>query len=738
MIRYTVLSVFLICFVSALVKLFIYVRTDKSVELIRPIKEDLFPILSLPVTLCFFLPAALIINNNNDFLIGLGGVFPILFLSTITMWVFLLSLYVLLPYGKLRTRFVLLLLGISFALYLQANWINPKLPELDGRRIEWNTYVLSGLINCIVWILILIIPQLFINRTNDKKKTGIAVRYGSYALIGVQFIVLIMLIVLPKDNVIPNVWFSEEGEFSLGKEDNVIIFVMDSLGATNFESAVSEYPEITEALEDFTYFSNEVAGGSYTDLGIPTLLTGVEYDPEYISYSDYLLDAWSSVDIYRKLADEGYDIRFYTDRRYVTNVSDKVISNVVSGGGDYYIEDKIPFAKQLYRLTGYYALPTALKRYFWMNTTDITKYVTSGDRDQSDNENDVAVGEAAFFNDNLFHEILDDHGIDIGFDKAYRVYHMVGPHEPYTLGIDGYEAKEGISDENDQIAGCFRIVAEYMDHMKEKGIYDSATIIITADHGPPGNENGIQQNSCLLIKQSDTHHDYEKNEAPIHSRNVLSTIADETGLDYMAYGPRVWDIDESSDVERLHTARRASAIGMFPDIPEDTHSERFIIGDDSTDVENIKMTVGSARNRVEYVIGEELDFATDIPSSKGITDRLYYDDKGATASNELYLCFKLDNYSGGPVEFNFTFDKVYNDVQHVRIYTEGERVATINCRQKEAGDVYTIDIPKEYIRDNLLPLRMVFPGAVTPNMIDSSVSDKRVYSIHFNKIWITE
>lgn len=737
MVRYTALSIVIVFFIIAVIRLSIDKKRGKLILTIRSVKEGLPSVLALSLTFCFFLPASLVINNNDDFLIGIRGVLPIVFLSTIIFSILLISVLVIISSDTLRNRYLFLLLGLAGGLYLQANWINPKLPELDGRRLDWSAYLISGIINLMIWFAVIILPQVLINR-NKVNRTDKALKYTAGGIVGIQLIVFVITLILPKDSIIPSIRLIQEGEFSLGKERNVIVFVMDSLGAPNYEKTLSEYPEIADTLDDFTYFDNNVAGGSYTDLGLPTLLTGVEYDPEYMSYSDYLADAWSSVDIYDELAQEGYDIRLYTDCRYITGVSEKIIGNLVSGGDRYYIEEEIPFTKQLYKLTGYFAFPTLLKQFFWMNTTDITKYITSNSESIQGIEDSIVADEAVFFDDNLFHERLDRNGISIGYDKAYRVYHMVGPHVPYTLSADGYTSTSGTSDESSQIAGCFKIVDEYISEMKEKEIYDNATIIITADHGPSGIEYGMQQNSCLLIKQAGKYHEYEHSTAPIHARNVLSTIADEAGLDYMPYGPRIWDIDETSDVERLHTARRASIGDLFPEIPEDQHSARFDIGSDATEVSSIEQVIGSERNRIGYNIGDIIDFSADSVYTRSLKDRLYYDKTGALASNELYICLVLNDYSDTPMQFNFTYDKVYNDTQKVRIYVEGERIATFDCKQEQAGTVVTVDIPKEYIRDNIIPLRMVFPGAVTPHMLDINNEDNRIYSVHINKIWINE
>ena len=60
--------------------------------------------------------------------------------------------------------------------------------------------------------------------------------------------------------------------------------------------------------------------------------------------------------------------------------------------------------------------------------------------------------------------------------------HLAGTHAPYTLDRAGRPA-EGESTYVDQGIGVLNIVAEYLRDLKDSGLYDEATIVVTADHG---------------------------------------------------------------------------------------------------------------------------------------------------------------------------------------------------------------------------------------------------------------
>ena len=111
---------------------------------------------------------------------------------------------------------------------------------------------------------------------------------------------------------------------------------------------------------------------------------------------------------------------------------------------------------------------------------------------------------------------------------------------------------------------------------------------------------------------------------------------------------------------------------------------------------------------------------------------MYKENGAATASNELSICFDLMDYQKGDLDFHFTYSKVYNDEQNMRIYANGHKVATVTCTEDNIHEENVVTIPKNKIENNKLVIRMVFPNAVTPNQIDKTNTDRRVLSVAFD------
>ena len=121
-------------------------------------------------------------------------------------------------------------------------------------------------------------------------------------------------------------------------------------------------------------------------------------------------------------------------------------------------------------------------------------------------------------------------------DKKYiQMIHLRGAHAPYSADANGnYNASVG---RNENIAGYMHMVDDYIQRMKALGLYDDATIIITADHG----DKGTNMQVVYWIKQAGEHHDsIPVTAAPISHDDFPGTILSLIGADY-PYGKSIFD-----------------------------------------------------------------------------------------------------------------------------------------------------------------------------------------------------
>ena len=691
----------------------------------------------LIATYAVFVPSSLFLSNIDEFSISYRKVVPVFIGVSFLLLVVVVIAAVLLEKKTWVIRWKTFVFSIALGFYLQSNFLNPDLPELNGIAIEWQQYVVSGIISTLAWLLCVVGLQIAVSFW--KERITQVTKYVSWFISAVQIVTLVVLLLTTTDSKGSNIALLKEDEFTVGSENNVVIFVLDSLGAAKLEELLEEDSQMKENLSDFTFFTNAVSGGAYTSVGMPMFFTGMEFDASWQSYDDYLQEAWSEIELYDQLKEQNFDVRIFTDGRYLTNISEDVITNAMYVGDSYYIEDYVDFTKDIYQFTSFYSMPQLIKQNFWMYSDDITRQIKTTGWETREDENNLAAANGAdnytFDDVQFYRDFLASEGLDVKYDNTYRLYHLSGAHEPYNMDENAQPAD---SDEIRQIKGSMKIVKEYIDELKRLGLYDSSTIIITADHGRAGDEEGIQQNPCVLVKTAQEKHELAYSDAPIHFRNVMATIAKAFLEDYTSYGPSVYDIDINSDVERLHTIAAPVRGKLFPEIPEEIAFSRFIISEEARDVEGIEVYYPEKINAFDYHVGDVIDFSEKSEYTNQIDYRLYKENGTGIASTELALYLRLRDYEEGDLNLEFEYSHVYNEAQGMSVYVAGEKVADITCKTEDVDKIISVFIKEQYVKDNVLPIRLVFRNAVTPKMIGESETDTRVLSVAFDSIKISE
>jgi hypothetical protein len=140
--------------------------------------------------------------------------------------------------------------------------------------------------------------------------------------------------------------------------------------------------------------------------------------------------------------------------------------------------------------------------------------------------------------------------------NSFKLYHFHGSHAPYHMDANGEYSEEETSS-TIQTMGSFRNLYNAFDRMKELGIYEDATIIITGDHGYAYKDSQPVQRPVtigLFYKPSGSAGEPLKySAAPVCTDNISATIMKQAGLaDYSAYGQALDDIAEDADIIRYY------------------------------------------------------------------------------------------------------------------------------------------------------------------------------------------
>lgn len=374
------------------------------------------------------------------------------------------------------------------------------------------------------------------------------IKWGSLFLSSIQVVTLVVLIVSSKRSVDYSYVVTKNDEFALSSQGNVVVFIVDTLDNEDAQNYVID--RYCEELKDFTYFDNMIGGGAPTALGVPLMLTGYQYDTTH-SLADYRKKAYEEGTLIQDMSDNGYDVKLYTSSEYLNGVNQEAVANT-AGGQKYRISDKVQFFKNIYKMSAFYAFPQIIKQYFWFYGDDFAAC-------QAPENNNIIQYELD--DSQLYADFKNNGGITVDAgNKTFTLYHMVGAHAPYEMNEQCVDVGETETSLDKQIQGVFRYINEYMQQMKDKGVYDNSTVIITADHGG----YGLYERPAVFVKLADTHNDVmQVNSDSVTFKNLYATYGKAALGQKSNYGNTLFDMAGVSQ-SRYHVAPWDVSKGMYP------------------------------------------------------------------------------------------------------------------------------------------------------------------------------
>lgn len=500
------------------------------------------------VTVLVFEPNQLLLNSLDEFSIPYFAFLRLMLLEAAAF----LAVYVLIGVFVLSDRqlkvFGTVIFALSVAGYIQGNFLNGEMLLMDGTVQVWSSVRKVG--NGIVW-LIIIAAVIFLNynmrfRNICKKIVQIVCVYICLMQI-LSLIYMIAVTDFPK----------EENEFVLttnsmleiDEENNVIVFVLDWFDRQIMDDILSELPDFTKNLKDFTDYTNTTSRYAFTSMSIPYLLTGVdwEYGMGSKEYHKYAYDNSTFLD---DILAKNYSLGVYTESTCVENDVKQKFLNYSNQ-----TVKQLGYKKAFYTMNNaskYKMAPFAAKQLYFYTTDDIAEILVNS-------------GEYVTSNDIIFHNMLSRDKLSVDksadYDGAFRFYHLKGAHTPPIMNDLFEETKEGgifLS----QARGALKITYEYIEEMKRLGVYDNATIIITADHGQNLNvmkeaeyelDYDMTSTPILFVKlPHETHEDGPVvRNAPVSHTEFAATVINAVGGDYTKYGRTFAEIGEDEDRERV-------------------------------------------------------------------------------------------------------------------------------------------------------------------------------------------
>jgi hypothetical protein len=497
----------------------------------------------LSLTLFFFGPAHLYFTNNLEMPFLFSDIWYMLVAFALVVALPLTLLMALLkdPYHK---KAAALIFAVGLLLWVQGNLLVRDYGLLDGHEIVWSDYAWQGAVDALVWIGV--IAASFLNA--ERLYRHIALLCA--ALIVIQAAGLAATAFSAEDE--PAWKYGERsddgGMYGFSTGPNVVIIILDTFQSDLFQEIVDEDEEYAKMFDGFTYYRNSAGGFPTTYPSIDYILTGEFYDNS-VPVQEFIRETTLRRSLPLLLKENGATTEINPKVMKAIYANDTVYDTIESGG-----TAETKDLSSLYHLTFFRYLPQEMKKIFY---NDLLR---EGEEGQNSDLQTYQKFRSAVH--------VSGNGTD------FKVFHLQGPHRPYTLNED-----LTIEDLPQNRSGCLsqaraslKIAHALLESLQKEGVYDNSVIFIIGDHGTHKNPVGINRSGIpastspgfvpdevvaggiplMLVKPFDARGSLNVSDAPVSLGDIAKTVADELEIENDLPGSSIFSLRENESRVRMH------------------------------------------------------------------------------------------------------------------------------------------------------------------------------------------
>ena len=503
--------------------------------------------LPLPFFLALFGPLDAFASNRGELGFSAGDFLPLCLLVAGVSAALLFLLLFFLPDGGFRIVFpVILALSVSAAVLPFVN----RLAGLPGDRLSEPSAQRT--------VLGLVLPLLLLSGGVVAfmlvKRADLLATISGFILIPLLAMGVVSFCSIPLRD--PGVFSREEGDLrkngtvttegitDLGRDATVLYFCIDRLDEAFCRVAESLDPSVFAGLDGFTRYVDHVSLYSNTYPAVCYMLTGREADFS-LSRSENFRENYAAPRLLGALVDAGYSTAIYADGYYcfgtVRNIAD--YADNLLADGRFAVERKAELSFEMLELSLFRSSPSVLSPLFSDLSTDaLTSHAVLLPEDNS----------AIAFNSGngaVAREIAR-RGFGARDGKRFSYVHIEGMHDI----LDGEEDPEATLD---RLKECFSIVDAYLDALRDAGLYENATVVITGDHPSPLSDwRSVSEPriTALFVKRrGDAGTPLRQSGAQVFQGQIASEILDSEGIALADSDPLPLSrTPEGVDRERVH------------------------------------------------------------------------------------------------------------------------------------------------------------------------------------------
>ena len=444
-----------------------------------------------------FVPWSIYFGNSSQF--------PFIFQDYVNFNLILLGISVaaltfllLIIPPKISDYFVAIVAGLGICIYIQAMFMNCYLGDMDGVEQEWSQHRLWGVVNLLIWCIVILSPVILKLVFRDNYSKLISALSGFILFLEVSATVS-MVASAPEDVWIRNDKFVCDAscQFQFSKEKNIIFLILDALGGALVEPCLDADPQVKAALKDFSVYSDACCVYNYTYPALVHELTGAIIKPAG-NQEEVFEQTWhypSTAFFYEQMKKAGYDPRIFIQiptklgseehyRDYFSNIKEAEFLYKINYPELFYC---------LFQMSGFSSMPYSLKHLFFY--ADDFSYDTVQQYTLNKIDSYLPI-----FN-NTYHDKMISKGLSTDSDSpVFAIHYTRGAHNPWKLDERLNVHNPPFEDILPSARSCFFLLTEIVDLLKKNGIYDQTAIVVCSDHNSRSKKYNYICDMTLMVK----------------------------------------------------------------------------------------------------------------------------------------------------------------------------------------------------------------------------------------------
>lgn len=455
-----------------------------------------------------YAPYELYITNSGEWWFSLKHFLPYCLIVFMIMVSVMLTILRCIN-GKLRDILIGVILGMEVSIYFQGTFLNIDIGKLTGLTVEFKKYSAYYIRDMIVWCVIFII-MFAIYAKSQKVFDSVATYLPMFMMIMLLLTSVVLLTSsfeteMNKRNT--TTFDSKRGLSTLGNEENIVVFLLDMFDSRYLKAICEEHAESLNDFDGFVVYDNYTGGYATTSYSLAFMNAG-----EYFRNEQLLDEFVNSRDSYvDSLLEDGYDVANYGAYGFPGRLYGH-FSNYIEGKMG--VRNPVKFMFHIYEMAAFRYAPNIMK----------TKLMSFQEKLNADMIGFAEYDAYSDSNIDIYNSFLNT-TMTVESGKKFKFIYAKGVHYPYVNDSDMNEVPSNDKNPVECALGCLKMVDKYIEDMKENGVYDNSTIIITSDHGY-FSDYGMDQYTkpIMMIKTKGSSGEIKHRSAPVGHKDFAATI----------------------------------------------------------------------------------------------------------------------------------------------------------------------------------------------------------------------